>query len=377
MLVSAARVLQAVIPDGLSPERNAGRIEAQRDFVVRLIDALVARARRASDEDAADRARQRLVNRLDQWVGRRKHLADLRKTLVYERVTDDTKLRRADDERGERPGAVGRSGRPAVRGRQLHARGAAGDQPPGQPDQGQPDLHRAARRAAVGVPPRRCASERAAEFLYDGSRAVDPLGDADRENAKSAKHNRAKVGSSRPSTLLYTYGPGAIMDLPQFTIMPTGLDDWDRIWNRREGPAADPRAAAAGRGPDAPALPRRPASPAPVAAEADQLQQRGQRPRRPVPRVPAVAALHRVRHARPAVAVRLHQHPPVPHRPGLLRARQVHRAAESPAQGGPPPRGAGPVPARLRGRATWTSSPTTCGSTTARRARRPSSRSCG
>ena len=43
------------------------------------------------------------------------------------------------------------------------------------------------------------------------------------------------MGSSRPSTLLYTYGPGAIMDLPQFTIMPTGLDDWDRIWNRREG----------------------------------------------------------------------------------------------------------------------------------------------
>ena len=74
-----------------------------------------------------------------------------------------------------------------------------------------------------------------AGLLYDASRAVDPLGDADRENEKSAKHNRAKVGSSRPSTLLYTYGPGAILDLPQFTIMPTGLDDWDRIWNRREG----------------------------------------------------------------------------------------------------------------------------------------------
>jgi hypothetical protein len=91
VLVSAARVLQAVIPGGLSPERNAGQIEAQRDFVVRLIDALVARAQRASDEDAADRARQRLVNRLDQWVGRRKRLLDLRKTLVYERVTDDTR----------------------------------------------------------------------------------------------------------------------------------------------------------------------------------------------------------------------------------------------------------------------------------------------
>ena len=70
------------------------------------------------------------------------------------------------------------------------------------------------------------------ELLYDASRAVDPLGDADAENEKSVKHNRAKVGSSRPSSLLYTYGPGAIMDLPQFTIMPTGLDDWNRIWRR-------------------------------------------------------------------------------------------------------------------------------------------------
>jgi len=91
VLVSAARVMQAVVPDGLSPERNAGRIEEQRDFVVNLTDALVRRTRRASDEDAADLARQRLLNRLDHWVARRKHLADLRKTLVYERVTDDTR----------------------------------------------------------------------------------------------------------------------------------------------------------------------------------------------------------------------------------------------------------------------------------------------
>jgi hypothetical protein len=74
-----------------------------------------------------------------------------------------------------------------------------------------------------------------AEYIYNAARAVDPLGDAEREDEKSARHNRAKVGSSRPSELLYTYGPGAIMDLPQFTVMPTGLDDWDRIWNRREG----------------------------------------------------------------------------------------------------------------------------------------------
>lgn len=90
VLVSAARVLQAAHANGLSPEDGAGRVEAERDFAVDLIDALVRRVQRASsDEDAADRARQRLYNRLDQWSKRRKHLADLRKSLVYERVTDD------------------------------------------------------------------------------------------------------------------------------------------------------------------------------------------------------------------------------------------------------------------------------------------------
>lgn len=72
-------------------------------------------------------------------------------------------------------------------------------------------------------------------FHYDPTAPVDPLGDADRESEKGAKRNRAKVGSGRPSSLLYTYGPGAIMDLPQFTVMPAGLDDWDRIWRRRDG----------------------------------------------------------------------------------------------------------------------------------------------
>ena len=72
-------------------------------------------------------------------------------------------------------------------------------------------------------------------MLHDAARVVDPLGDADVLDDQAVKRNRAKVGSGRPSSLLYTYGPGSIMDLPQFTIMPTGLDDWDRIWNRRDG----------------------------------------------------------------------------------------------------------------------------------------------
>ena len=66
---------------------------------------------------------------------------------------------------------------------------------------------------------------------------IDPLGDADDLSENQAKKNFAKVGSARPTTLLYTYGPGAIIDLPHFTVMPTGLDDWERIWRRR---AADP-----------------------------------------------------------------------------------------------------------------------------------------
>ena len=79
------------------------------------------------------------------------------------------------------------------------------------------------------------------DIYQDGSGApdlddgigVDPLGDADDLSQNQAKKNYAKVGSARPTTLLYTYGPGAIIDLPHFTVMPTGLDDWERIWRRR------------------------------------------------------------------------------------------------------------------------------------------------
>ena len=75
------------------------------------------------------------------------------------------------------------------------------------------------------------ASEATTADIIEGSApALDPLGDAEDGNAR----NRAKVGSARPSSLLYTYGPGSIMDLPGFSVMPAGLDDWDRIWARRD-----------------------------------------------------------------------------------------------------------------------------------------------
>lgn len=79
------------------------------------------------------------------------------------------------------------------------------------------------------------AADQTEPVLRAVNQALDPLGDAEREAAEGSKRNFAKVGSGRPSTLIYTYGPGAIMDLPQFTIMPAGLDDWDRIWARRDG----------------------------------------------------------------------------------------------------------------------------------------------
>src|SRR5579859_7489988 len=67
-------------------------------------------------------------------------------------------------------------------------------------------------------------------MLHDPSQTLDPLADAEEAVAK----NRARVGTARPSSLLYTYGPGAIMDLPGFAVMPAGLDDWEPIWRRRE-----------------------------------------------------------------------------------------------------------------------------------------------
>jgi hypothetical protein len=73
------------------------------------------------------------------------------------------------------------------------------------------------------------------ETLTDADRILDPLGDAEDQAEAGIKKNFAKVGSARPSSLLYSYGPGAIVDLPQFTVMPAGLDDWDRIWARRDG----------------------------------------------------------------------------------------------------------------------------------------------
>lgn len=87
VLVSAARVLQGHRTDGLSPERNAGRLGQESDAVSELMAALSERLEWAApDEEAAERARNRLQNRLGQWRDRIGYLEG--RPLHYERVRE-------------------------------------------------------------------------------------------------------------------------------------------------------------------------------------------------------------------------------------------------------------------------------------------------
>ena len=42
------------------------------------------------------------------------------------------------------------------------------------------------------------------------------------------EHQDCRVGSVRPSQLLWTYGPGAMIDLPNFSVMTMGIDFWKK-----------------------------------------------------------------------------------------------------------------------------------------------------
>lgn len=58
---------------------------------------------------------------------------------------------------------------------------------------------------------------------------LDPAGDVEENNPR----NRARVGSIRPTAMLYTNGVGATVDLPHLAVMPHGLDAWERLYARR------------------------------------------------------------------------------------------------------------------------------------------------
>lgn len=79
-----------------------------------------------------------------------------------------------------------------------------------------------------------------AEPIAVATETLDPIADVE---AKTSK-NYARVGSVRPSAMLYTNGIGATVDLPHFAVMPSGLDAWERVYARRPSGAetiAEPR----------------------------------------------------------------------------------------------------------------------------------------
>jgi hypothetical protein len=89
LLVSTARVLQAPLDDGLSPERNAGRITSQHDALEQAVERLKDRiAAAALDDKVTRQASDALVNRLDRWAERARYAAEMGQVLVYERVGD-------------------------------------------------------------------------------------------------------------------------------------------------------------------------------------------------------------------------------------------------------------------------------------------------
>lgn len=92
LLVSAARVAQATVVEGLSPEHEAGKITSQHPAVVGIVERLRARISAASRMDGEVKtASNRLANRLDQWSKRAALAVSQHQTLVYERTRDDPK----------------------------------------------------------------------------------------------------------------------------------------------------------------------------------------------------------------------------------------------------------------------------------------------
>lgn len=92
LLVSVARVSQATLPEGLSPERQAGEIASQQPALRTIIDRLQERILAASqDESLAKKASDLLINRVERWTSRVRYAFERYKTLVYERTGESDK----------------------------------------------------------------------------------------------------------------------------------------------------------------------------------------------------------------------------------------------------------------------------------------------
>ena len=92
VLVAAARILQATVPGGLGPERNAGAVRAQRGALDHLVGALVSRTQQACrDEATTRRTRDRLTERVDQWERSAAAATTRHLRLVYEKDQDKSR----------------------------------------------------------------------------------------------------------------------------------------------------------------------------------------------------------------------------------------------------------------------------------------------
>ncbi|MFE1781137.1 hypothetical protein ACFW9F_00735 [Streptomyces sp. NPDC059506] len=65
-----------------------------------------------------------------------------------------------------------------------------------------------------------------------------------------SSHYFRRVGAARPSHLMYTAGVGALIDLPNFSVLVKGLESWShtgraggyRVGEPRGGPGGHPGA---------------------------------------------------------------------------------------------------------------------------------------
>ena len=266
-------------------------------------------------------------------------------------------------------------GRAAVRRRQLHARGPAGDQPAGQPDRGTTRLPGAARHAAVGVPAGgRIVSQQQLDYMPDDeTQAVEPAWRR-RRRGQQAK-NRAGSARSALQPALHLrprchHGPSPVHDHAD-RARRLGPDLASRDGRSRRG-----RAAAAAR-----LVRRHLDSPGRSSArtrgsrERAQLLHRGHRPGRARPGVSRSGC------AAPAATSSACS--PSSATPTPIRSAPTWRASSTRNATGAAAREPARPPAAPQCRpgtcwpawtATWTSSPTTCGSTTVTSAPTPKSR---
>lgn len=63
--------------------------------------------------------------------------------------------------------------------------------------------------------------------------------------ANAGGQYRRRVGAVRPSHLMFTGGVGALVDLPNFSVLVRGLDDWKGYDSSNQEPITEPRLLAA------------------------------------------------------------------------------------------------------------------------------------